>query len=75
MRGGGGLMGGRKALLSLSRIANLTPIIATTHLPRSSSRRSVARCSFGQIMVVDMAGLERTKKSAVYGSSMRESNR
>ncbi|GMH85921.1 hypothetical protein TrST_g9944 [Triparma strigata] len=26
-----------------------------------------------QIMLVDMAGLERTKKSAVYGSSMRES--
>ena len=30
---------------------------------------------FGQIMVVDMAGLERTKKSQVYGTTMRESNK
>lgn len=27
----------------------------------------------GQIMIIDMAGLERTKKSATYGSALRES--
>jgi len=28
----------------------------------------------GKIMIIDMAGLERTKKSAVYGTAMKESN-
>ena len=28
----------------------------------------------GRVMVVDMAGLERTKKSGVYGAGMRESS-
>ncbi|GMH62540.1 hypothetical protein TL16_g03493 [Triparma laevis f. inornata] len=36
-------------------------------------RPKVAEVEMGQIMIIDMAGLERTKKSATYGSALRES--